>query len=65
MTEGWKDRLKVELAELLMRIEKLDAFVLSPQIDALPLEEKTDLREQLYCMQAYRQVLQRRVIRNG
>ena len=56
-------RLFDEYTQLTQRIERLKAFILSPQYDTLPEIDRTDLKEQLGHMEGYFKVLTRRVSR--
>lgn len=59
----YKTRLLKEFAELQDRTNKLIAFSVSPKINELPEVDRQDLQEQLIHMQAYLNVLNRRVSR--
>ncbi len=59
----FRSRLFQERTELLQRIDKLKAFIIGDQFDSLPDIDRSDLREQLVCMESYAAVLERRVSR--
>lgn len=56
-------RVFEEHTQLGQRIDRLRAFIISEQFEALPDVERADLREQLKHMQAYFNVLSNRVSR--
>ena len=59
----FRKRLKDEYSQLLYRIEKLKIFIVSDALDSLSDIERKDLKEQLKHMEAYFDVLSRRVSR--
>ena len=63
MNGDWVARLHQEFSELGMRLEKLDAFILSDKFDELPEIERKDLKEQRKHMKGYHDVLTRRISR--
>lgn len=66
-TNDYKTRLQVEFVELDARIQKLMAFFYHHKDKELGLsqDEIVDMRCQLYAMQAYRNALGRRCVRQG
>ncbi len=59
----FRARLFDEYSELRSRIEKLKAFIVGEQYDSLPEIDRKDLKSQLAHMEAYCEVLSRRVSR--
>ena len=59
----YTERLFEEDEELKKKIESLEEFILSQMFDVLGEVDKSDLREQLSCMQSYLAVLYRRTSR--
>ena len=55
--EGYKDRAKIELSQLEVKIEKLRAYLAG----SIPMEQREDLKEQLDGMIVYHSTLKRRV----
>ncbi len=66
-TNDYKTRLKAEFAELNERIKKLEDFFNCQKDIKLGLskDEVMDMMCQLYAMQAYRNALGRRCVRQG
>lgn len=58
-----QQRVVDEMKELDHKIEKLQAFTVSDTFANLQLQERIDLREQLYFMEQYSSVLARRINR--
>lgn len=56
-----KERVKVELDELQMRLTKLKRFVESERITAVSDEMADLLRQQYAVMQQYRDILKKRI----
>ena len=63
--ESWVERAEIERAELLNRYGKLFSFIGSEKFNGLPFEERRDLMLQATAMEAYVQVLNRRIERRG
>ena len=63
MTNDFRARLMIEHSELMERTDKLRDFIVKEQFDALPEIDRKDLKEQLRHMEAYADVLSRRVSR--
>ena len=59
----FRQRLIDEYLDLQIKLEKLQAYILSTAFDALPDIDQKDLREQCRHMQAYHDVLSRRCSR--
>lgn len=59
----YRGRAMQEHGELNQKIKKLKEFILSDKFDGLPEVDRKDLREQLQHMEAYFNVLNRRVSR--
>lgn len=66
-TNDYKTRLQIEFAELNERTKKLQDFFYDQKDKELGLsqDEVVDMRCQLYAMQAYRDALGRRCVRQG
>lgn len=66
-TNDYKTRLKAEFAELNERTKKLQDFFYNHKDKELGLSQDdiVDMRCQLYAMQAYRNALGRRCVRQG
>jgi len=64
LTNEQMDRLYDEHDEITQRVDKLSDFISSPKFESLAAIDRTDLREQLDCMDKYRNVLMRRVSRS-
>lgn len=54
-------RMVLEKSELDVRVESMRSFLGSSKADALPMRAQADLKEQLYFMEGYAWVLQRRI----
>ena len=54
-------RMVLEKSELDVRVEAMRSFLGSSKADALPMRAQADLKEQLYFMEGYAWVLQRRI----
>lgn len=59
----FRARLSMEFSELTIKVEKLEAFIVSDKYDSLPEVDRKDLKEQLRYMKGYLSVLNRRVSR--
>ena len=59
--ESWVHRVLDERAELEKKVDALRLFLGSCKASALPNRAQADLREQLYHMEGYAWVLQRRL----
>lgn len=59
--ESWIQRMVLEKSELDVKVEALRSFLGSSKADALPMRAQADLKEQLYFMEGYAWVLQRRI----
>ena len=59
--ESWVHHVLAERVELEKKVEALRLFLGSNEVAALPDRTQADLREQLYHMEGYAWVLQRRV----
>ena len=59
--ESWIQRMVLEKSELDVKVEALRSFLGSSKASALPDRSQADLREQLYFMEGYAWVLQRRI----
>lgn len=57
-----KERVKVELDELQMRLTKLKRFVESERITTVSDEMANLLRQQYAVMQQYRDILKKRIV---
>lgn len=59
--ESWVHRVFDEWVELEKKVDALRLFLGSSKASALPAKSQADLREQLYHMEGYSWVLQRRL----
>lgn len=59
--ESWVHRVLDERTKLDKKVDALRLFLGSSKADALPAKSQADLREQLYHMEGYAWVLQRRL----
>ena len=59
--ESWLHRVLDERAELEKKVDALRSFLGSSKASALPDRSQADLKEQLYFMEGYAWVLQRRI----
>ena len=59
--ESWLHRVLDERVELEKKVDALRLFLGSSKTSALPDRSQSDLREQLYHMEGYAWVLQRRL----
>ncbi len=59
--ESWLHRVLDEMVELEKKVDALRLFLGSSKASALPDRSQSDLREQLYHMEGYAWVLQRRL----
>lgn len=59
----FRDRVRLEKQELDEKIGKLTAFIESPEFDDLDASEREDLNSQLWAMNDYASVLERRISR--
>lgn len=60
---NYEERLYDEDRDLVVRLERLKAFILSDKYESLPEVDRRDLKEQLTHMEAYFKVLRRRLSR--
>ena len=63
--EGYQARLITEYDDLKGKIERLEIFLQSDTFKSLPVDECTDLQEQLMHMQNYLRILWKRLNRKG
>lgn len=61
--ENFHDRLRREYASLQLRMQKLGAWLETPQYLALSIEEQDDQKEQFVLMKQYSEILDRRLAR--
>jgi hypothetical protein len=62
--EDWVSRLEVELKELKVRFDRLDAFIGSDKFPRLPSVDRQSLSNQHYHMEGYKSQLERRLYRH-
>lgn len=61
--DAHEERMKHELQELTERVDKLNAFLMTPEFDRLYSIDKHLMEAQLECMDAYKIILKMRVDR--